>query len=389
MKKSLHLNIPTPCHENWQNMTPKQQGRFCQSCQKTVVDFTNMSDAAILNYFKNANGRVCGRLNKNQLEKTYPVPSTNAGTKWLKAGFLASGLLAASVSQGQEHTLLGKIAIEQPLETKQEEKKETIPESSENTFESITIKGKVVDEENEPLIGVTILIADTNMGTVTDIDGTYILNIPSDILHHPSWELRISYLGYATENIIISAKTIQQEAKNSKPIVHNKDIVLETEVTVLLEMATTGLVIYNYEQTLWQITKRWVHRLMYNFRQNRQAKKQRKAEQKTAALVDEVTTTTPEIKPVEKIAIPKNLHTFPNPFSETLHFEYKTEKTENIYVKIVDENGHLVWEGKYTLEAGNHPIEISPNLVSGHYWLYVEKEDGSREVEQIVCLQRG
>jgi hypothetical protein len=31
MSKSVQIHIPQPCHENWQHMTPKEQGRFCGS----------------------------------------------------------------------------------------------------------------------------------------------------------------------------------------------------------------------------------------------------------------------------------------------------------------------------------------------------------------------
>lgn len=50
-KKQLTLSIPTPCTEDWNAMTPDKNGKFCASCQKTVVDFSRMTDAEIFNYF--------------------------------------------------------------------------------------------------------------------------------------------------------------------------------------------------------------------------------------------------------------------------------------------------------------------------------------------------
>jgi len=52
MPKAIQLNIPKPCHENWNAMSPKEQGRYCGSCQKTVVDFSVMSDKEIVDYFR-------------------------------------------------------------------------------------------------------------------------------------------------------------------------------------------------------------------------------------------------------------------------------------------------------------------------------------------------
>lgn len=67
----MNLHIPQPCPENWENMTPNQQGHFCQVCSKTVVDFTQMTDDEVLNYFARHQGQnVCGKLLKTQLAQT-------------------------------------------------------------------------------------------------------------------------------------------------------------------------------------------------------------------------------------------------------------------------------------------------------------------------------
>ena len=68
MRKQIQLNIPNPCHENWDQMTPVDKGRFCGSCQKQVVDFTTMSDEQLILFFKkqilssSKDGSVCGRF---------------------------------------------------------------------------------------------------------------------------------------------------------------------------------------------------------------------------------------------------------------------------------------------------------------------------------------
>lgn len=66
------ISIPTPCHEDWNNMTPKDQGRHCSSCCKTVVDFTTWQPQEILLHFK-SNKNVCGRFTEDQLNE--PIPT--------------------------------------------------------------------------------------------------------------------------------------------------------------------------------------------------------------------------------------------------------------------------------------------------------------------------
>src|ERR1700704_4965129 len=50
-------------------MKPNEQGRHCMSCQKTVVDFTSMSDKEILAHISKATSSVCGRLDNHQLNR--------------------------------------------------------------------------------------------------------------------------------------------------------------------------------------------------------------------------------------------------------------------------------------------------------------------------------
>lgn len=79
MTKAIYIRIPKPCQENWHAMTPMEQGRFCGSCEKIVIDFTKMSDKELLNYFTKAAGQpVCGHFSNDQLNrKIGPATTSN------------------------------------------------------------------------------------------------------------------------------------------------------------------------------------------------------------------------------------------------------------------------------------------------------------------------
>ena len=63
-------------------------------------------------------------------------------------------------------------------------------------FAQNTVAGKVTDPNNEPLIGVTVLIKGTNKGAATDFDGGYVIdNVAPDAV------LVFSYLGFKTLEI--------------------------------------------------------------------------------------------------------------------------------------------------------------------------------------------
>ncbi|MGO4772423.1 hypothetical protein ACEN2I_12230 [Flavobacterium sp. W22_SRS_FK3] len=97
MERKHKITIPEPCHENWNKMTPKENGRFCLSCFKTVVDFTTMLPDEVQHYFIQ-NKNVCGRFKKSQLDTiTIQIPSrilytqTHYHKMFLLALFIAMG----------------------------------------------------------------------------------------------------------------------------------------------------------------------------------------------------------------------------------------------------------------------------------------------------------
>ena len=67
-----------------------------------------------------------------------------------------------------------------------------------------TITGVVTDGENgDPLIGANILIVGTSTGTVTDIDGSYSLQVPAG-----ATQLEITYTGYTAHRATIGASNV-------------------------------------------------------------------------------------------------------------------------------------------------------------------------------------
>ena len=71
------------------------------------------------------------------------------------------------------------------------------------TAQSLSISGKVIDKNSqEPVIGASVLIEGTSNGTITDLDGNFMLsNVPS------KGNLVVSYIGYATQTLPINGKT--------------------------------------------------------------------------------------------------------------------------------------------------------------------------------------
>ena len=98
MSEKLYLSIADPCHEDWNKMTAVEQGRFCSSCQKNVVDFTTQSDEEIISFFNNYNGSACGRFTDDQLDRPIQQIELKPASGLLKyaAGLLLPAFLFAT-----------------------------------------------------------------------------------------------------------------------------------------------------------------------------------------------------------------------------------------------------------------------------------------------------
>lgn len=87
------------------------------------------------------------------------------------------------------------------------------------TKPAISISGVVKDEKGVALVGVSVMVKGTTLGTATDLDGRFNLEVPDrDVI------LIVSYLGYVTEEIAIQNQTsfnitLQQDTKALNEVV--------------------------------------------------------------------------------------------------------------------------------------------------------------------------
>lgn len=88
--------------------------------------------------------------------------------------------------------------------------------------QNITVKGKVTDDNNLPLSGVTVLAKGTKKGTQTDKDGNFSISIPGS----GNVTLTFSSVGYAS-------KTITTSAKDAVTVTLSKEAITQEDVVVV------------------------------------------------------------------------------------------------------------------------------------------------------------
>ncbi|MGA7305631.1 MAG: TonB-dependent receptor [Rhodothermales bacterium] len=92
------------------------------------------------------------------------------------------------------------------------------------------LAGRVQDSRTgEPLIGVNVFVDETQQGTVTDVDGNYILlNLrPSE------YTIRYSYIGYETRRVegirIVTDQTTRYDVQLSEETIEGQEVVIQAE----------------------------------------------------------------------------------------------------------------------------------------------------------------
>ena len=83
------------------------------------------------------------------------------------------------------------------------------------------VTGTVTDESGEPLIGVTVMENGASVGAITDLDGRFTLDAPSNAT------LTFSYVGYLTQNVKLNGNT-------------KVDVVLKEDNALLDEVVVVG-----------------------------------------------------------------------------------------------------------------------------------------------------
>ncbi len=84
------------------------------------------------------------------------------------------------------------------------------------------VQGKVTDDQGEALPGATVLVKESDIGTITDMEGRYVLNVPEE-----ATTLIFSYIGYLQQEVAINGRSVI-------------DLSLNPDVTSLEEVVVVG-----------------------------------------------------------------------------------------------------------------------------------------------------
>ena len=163
MKKVITITIPEPCHENWDQMTATEKGKFCGVCTKEVIDFSKSSDEELIK--KVGSGKdLCGRFNASQLNRKL---SLDRKSKNNLLPYAASLLVPLGLLGGPDASAQGGPNLTETHFT-------SLGIGSHSMHKSqVIISGFVTNKQGIPVSNAKITVDETGKSVFSNVDGSY------------------------------------------------------------------------------------------------------------------------------------------------------------------------------------------------------------------------
>lgn len=200
--KIKNLKIDQKCNENWQNMEPNKEGKFCELCSKSVVDFTVLTKKEILQKLQVSNGSICARVRRSQLRTPlFEVDKSNHYR--LPYSRVAAGImLAASIASIQSCEVNPiQIGSEISLVESSEISNSKLQNENGKDDSSISFTGKILSEKNAPINNAKVSYVTINgfYTDFTDESGKFTIEIPKKLISAEN-VVQISFDDFISDN---------------------------------------------------------------------------------------------------------------------------------------------------------------------------------------------
>jgi CarboxypepD_reg-like domain/Secretion system C-terminal sorting domain len=345
MSHKIQLLVNEPCHENWNEMTAAEQGRFCQSCQTTVTDFSQMSDNEIIKYLAEKGSKVCGRFYTDQLSRNLQPDTGKRNTAPYAMNLLMASVLSAGVAQAQVPGSKDPIAKEARMLEKLNER-QTMGKMMATAYkEEQFVNGVVLDAVTmQPIPGASIQVGDGWNGVASDDKGQFQLKFDGGT---SSYIVTVSSLGYKSHDYTIK--------KDTSGLI---SFYLERQSDVLDTLVVKGIANASHRSMTMGIVAVY-HKVTVT------EKTQRK-----------VTDLTPEF------AKKKEVKMYPNPAApgSVVDVAISVKQTGGYTMEILDTQGHVLHSQQIQMKDIKQNIQVTTgsHWSKGVYWVRVMSKGGGK-----------
>ncbi|WP_020571737.1 T9SS type A sorting domain-containing protein [Neolewinella persica] len=396
----LKISIPEPCHEDWNGMhpVPGTTARHCDSCAKSVVDFTGFSDVQMHAYVREQGGKLCGRFRPDQLDRPLRAVSTPTRNPLKVAAATAGVLLAAtgcetpssatgapdeqdpwqaiSSSVQAQPPMTGGISlveVESTLAAQSEMEHVTMgkimpptskvgeisaialpPPVFEEVFEDLTVEGEIMVETSEDLSFITC--------------GAKNIEAPEEDPDYLVGDIDLSEGGLQLPPILI----IEQDTIPPSGTVITADQIrnLPTRDISSHQVAIMGMVAMDHPRPTGVD---WIKDTLKN-------------------VVPSLPTLPPNDPTLHQRPRPEmpehleNVTVYPNPFVDHLKIDINLPAGETLTVELLDPSGRLVFAQTWKASAGANTLTIEPKQRKLKYAIYYLRVTDEREFSVVKTV---
>ena len=203
------IHVPEPCEQNWHQMLPGQDGRFCTHCKKTVIDFSGLSDGSMIALLEQNEGRLCGRFRTDQVNRVITAHAPVEGRRnRLKQAFAALLLLTTV-----RHVNAAGASVPHTVVEQQQNPVTARGTDNSDTALVHTLTGTVIDSaDRDPIIYGLVSNKTNNLKQFTGADGKFSIDAAvGDVIE-------ISYLGCKPYTFVVQGYTPQEYPLSSQSV---------------------------------------------------------------------------------------------------------------------------------------------------------------------------
>lgn len=177
MTHQYSFKIASPCSENFGNMLSVSEGKYCEVCAKTVIDFSQMTDNEIATFIHLNKGKeICGTIQPQQQNKKYLFVQPQKAESPVKRYVMAilASLLTTIPSQLQAQNTVNTQTKEVNLPQNQD-----ITSLKTTSYRSIS--GKLINKETQkPLSYIKVVLDLDSTSSNLELVELYELSIEID-----------------------------------------------------------------------------------------------------------------------------------------------------------------------------------------------------------------
>jgi hypothetical protein len=181
-KKAIQIRIPQPCEASRTAFQPQGEHHFCSQCQKTIIDFSRMSDAEIGRIMSQGNAPTCGRFRRSQLDRPITYQATLLSGSWPR---IAAGAMLLMLAM--PHALLAQAPVAASTELVTQERplaNSPLPVKPKGGGEDSTfvLKGHLIHSETgEAISFANVANRELGLATTSNDSGYFMLPIPASL----------------------------------------------------------------------------------------------------------------------------------------------------------------------------------------------------------------